>query len=169
MRRIATGGGAAALIALLIAFVGPNEGLRTKAYLDSNGIATICYGETKDVELGDEMTADECKELFGKRLAEFARHVEACITQPMPLKVEAAFASLAYNIGAGGFCRSRVARLWNEQAQQEWPSPVYLRRAACFAIASIGTHDVSGHELPGLIRRRKQESNLCLEGLKEAA
>lgn len=148
------GGAAAALIALLVLIVGPFEGLRLFAYRDTNGIATVCYGETKGVKITDRHTKEECDEIFGHSLRDYAQHVEQCISREMSIKTEAAFVSLAYNIGWQGFCRSRVAALYNAGELE----------AACEAMTAF-VRDLRGVVLPGLVRRRGVERKLCLEGL----
>ena len=43
----------AGLAAVAIAIVGGFEGLRTVAYRDQVNIPTICFGETRGVQMGD--------------------------------------------------------------------------------------------------------------------
>jgi lysozyme len=59
------------------------EGLRTVAYKDPVGIPTICFGETKDVQLGQTATAEECKDMLGARVLEFGAAVDRCVRTPM--------------------------------------------------------------------------------------
>ena len=139
--------------ALAVAVVGGFEGLRTVTYEDAIGIPTICYGETKNVHLGDQKTKAECDAMLLARLNEFAGRVEACVKRPMTDKVEVAFVSLAYNIGEHAFCGSSVARLYNAGES----------RAACDAIMRFNR--AGGHVLSGLTNRRKRERALCLEGM----
>jgi lysozyme len=152
-----TVGGLTVAGVLAVGTVGQYEGFRTHAYRDSVGIATVCYGETKGVRMGQVHTKAECDAMFGTRLDEFAGHVESCVVRPMPVKVEVAFTSLAYNIGWAGFCKSSVARLYHSGQD----------RAACDALLHFNR--AGGRELPGLTRRRNSERTLCLQGLKERA
>jgi len=142
--------------------IGGYEGLRTVAYRDASPkqIWTYCFGETQRtdgaaVRKGDKATPAECKAMLANRLAGgFVPGVEKCITRDMPVKVEAAFVSLAYNIGIGAFCKSLVARKWNGGAWTE-------------ACAAMRLYVRSGDKvLPGLVRRRDGESELCMEGLQ---
>jgi lysozyme len=146
-------GTAAGAIALCV--VGGFEGSRQIAYPDVIGVPTICYGETKGVQLGDRKTKAECDAMLVERLDEFAELVEFCITRPMPARVEVAFVSLAYNIGNSGFCFSSVARLYNEGRGTE----------ACDAMLKFNR--AGGVVFPGLTKRREKERALCLEGLRE--
>jgi lysozyme len=148
-----------ALAAMLVAFVGAKEGYRPNAYLDAGGVPTICFGETKGVHIGDRKTRPECEAMFITRLDEFATHVESCITRPMPVKVEVAFVSLAYNIGWGGFCKSPIVALYNAGKSRE----------ACDAIHNRYVTQRGVGVLRGLVTRRNEESRICLDGLKEAA
>src|SRR5262245_35916011 len=89
---------------LAVATVGGFEGYRASAYEDAIGVATICYGETRNVHLGERKSKAECDAMLLKRLDEFANHVERCVKRPLSDKTEVAFVSLAYNIGEGAFC-----------------------------------------------------------------
>lgn len=149
------GGAAAALIALLVVFVGHNEGVRLNTYRDAGGVPTTCFGETRGVKMGDHHTLDECKAMFAKALAEFGKHIEACITQPMSVETEAAFISVGYNAGWQGFCLSPAAHLYNAGRFRE----------ACLAISGWHVSQRGVGVLPGLQRRRNEERDLCLKGL----
>lgn len=144
----------AGLAAVCVALVGTFEGLRTKAYPDpaTHGAPwTICYGETKGVKRGDVHTVAECKAMLVNSLEGYATSLERCTKQPMPDGAYAAFLSLSYNIGSGGFCKSSVARLWNAGD----------RRGACDALLRFNR--AGGRVLAGLTRRRKDERAMCLK------
>ena len=53
----------AAWITIAVAAVGGFEGLRTVAYKDPVGIPTACFGETLGVEMGQEYTVEQCREM----------------------------------------------------------------------------------------------------------
>lgn len=129
------------------------EGLRTKAYLDPIGIATICYGETEGVELGQVHTVDQCKTMLTARLGTFAIAVDAMVKPEVKPEVLAAFTSLAYNIGVGAFQKSSVLRLANEGKTKE---------ACDFMLKYVYA---GGKVLKGLDNRRKAERLLCLSGV----
>lgn len=134
------------------------EGYVPAAYQDQVGIWTKCYGDTRNVTPGASYSYDECARSLNEHLAELARPVFACVPglAHMSGKVQASFASMAYNIGSGAFCASSVARHANAG---EWDR-------ACRRMAQI-YKTARGKELPGLARRRNMESQMCLEGLKE--
>jgi len=141
-----------ALVVSLAALVGGFEGLRTYAYRDPVGIPTICFGETRNVKMGDKATVEQCHTMLGARLLEFASGVDKCLTNPnaVPDNAYMAFVSLAYNIGAGGFCKSSVVAYANAGKID----------AACNAIAAFVYS--RGVKLPGLVARREKERTLCL-------
>lgn len=146
----------AGVLALLVAFVGGWEGLRTTAYRDIVGVPTICFGETRGVKMGDSRTVEECKVMLGDGLADFAAGVDKCLTRPalVPDKSYAAFVSLAYNIGTGAFCGSSLVRLANAGDN----------RGACDQI--LRWNRAGGKVVQGLVNRRKAEHEMCLDGLK---
>lgn len=146
----------AAAAALCTGLVGGFEGLRTSAYPDpATGREpwTVCFGETAGVKRGDTHTVAECKAMLARSLEGYALRLEACVTRPMADETYAAFLSLSYNIGSGGFCKSSVARLWNAGES----------RAACDAMLKFNR--AAGFTMPGLTRRRTQERALCLKGI----
>lgn len=146
----------ATLGAACISVVGTFEGLRTVAYPDpaTRGKPwTVCYGETAGVKAGDRYTVAECKAMLATSLERYALAVEGCVTSPMTDGAYAAYVSLAYNIGTGGFCKSSVVRLHN--AGQT--------RAACDALLKFNR--AGGLVFPGLTRRREAERALCLQGI----
>lgn len=140
----------AAWIAVCVACVAGEEGLRTAVYLDPVGIPTYCFGETDGARLGDTYTPEQCKAKLGARVEEFGRGVDRCIHHPLPPKRKAAYTSAAYNIGVETFCKSSMARKENDGdihgACDSLRLYVYAR----------------GVKLQGLVNRREQERQLCL-------
>lgn len=156
----------AALVALLgvgaaqlgIETVADFEGYVPSAYLDPVGIWTKCFGDTHDVTPGASYTFDECVRSLNGQVVAHAKPILKCIPAlaDQPDKVKAAMVSMAYNIGVGGFCSSSVARYANAG---DW-------ERACRRMSQI-YRTAGGKELPGLVKRRKAESRMCLEGLRE--
>jgi lysozyme len=142
---------------LLLATLAGWEGLELRPYRDVAGILTVCYGDTNNVEQR-RYTQAECE----ARLEEQARrHVEpvlACVPQlrGRPNQTVAA-ASLAYNIGVGGFCQSSVARHFRAG---QW-------RAGCERMMVFNKARINGRLVPvrGLTNRRSAERAICLRGL----
>lgn len=150
------GGAAAATIAL----VGAWEGLRTTAYIDVVGVPTVCYGETRGVKLGDKYTKEQCQEMLGEGLKEYAAKVDACLVDPwkVPDEAYATFVSLAYNIGTAGFCKSSIARKANEGDLV----------GACHALRLYNKGGSPLRVIKGLDNRRKAEEAMCLKSVQAA-
>lgn len=135
--------------------IGGFEGVRQTAYADpATGREpwTVCYGETEGVKRGDHYTLQQCRDMLAKSLEKYAVKLEACVSRPMPDTTYAAFLSLSYNVGSGGFCKSSVARAWNAGDV----------RVSCDAMLKF--NKAAGITFPGLTKRRTQERALCLKG-----
>lgn len=143
-----------ALMAAAVALVGTWEGVRTVAYRDIVGIPTVCFGETRGVKMGDRYTLDECRTMLGDGLVEFEQGMRACLKNPdaIPDKPYVTFLSLSYNIGTRAFCGSTVARRANAGDI----------RGACDAIPMW--NKAGGRVVNGLVNRRAEERQICLEG-----
>lgn len=152
----AMGAGLSALAALAITTVGGFEGLRLKTYRDIVGIPTICYGETRGVRMGQVLTKPECDAMLLKGLDQFGDQIEACLPQlrMAPESVYAAHLSLAYNIGAGAYCRSTAAQLLRTGAHAR----------SCEALTRF--NKAGGRVVAGLVRRREEERRLCLRDIR---
>jgi lysozyme len=163
-KKVAAG---AALIALLgfgaaqlsVEKVADFEGYVPAAYKCPAGVWTKCFGDTTGVTPGATYSFDECVESLNEHLVELTKPILRCVPSldDQPDKVKAAAASMAYNIGPGTFCSSSVARHMNAGDYE----------AACKRIAEIYKTGRGVGELPGLVKRRNIESEMCLEGLKE--
>jgi lysozyme len=130
-----------------------------QAYLDIAKVPTACDGITKGVKIGQTYTEAQCTVLLERELVEHATAVMRCTPGLDPATEGpeiAAAVSLAYNIGAAGYCGSTAARRFNAGQNQ----------AACDAFLSWDKARVAGVLRPvaGLSARRKRERALCLEG-----
>ena len=144
---------AATWLAICVGCVASFEGLRTVAYMDPVGIPTVCFGETDGVRLGDKYTVEECRAMLGGRVAEFGAAVDRCVKVELPPARKAALVSFAYNVGVSAFCGSTLVRKLNS-------GDVY---GACNELPRWDK--AGGIRWPGLVKRREQERQLCLEGL----
>jgi len=147
--------GLAAMLVIATPFTAHHEGLKLKAYLDPIGVPTICYGETKDIELGMTATLKECDDLLNMRLAYFGWNVDVQVTPDMHPKTHAAFTSFAYNVGLGNFGKSTLLRKANSGEMVE----------ACNELSRWVY--AGGKKFNGLVKRRADERALCLEGVME--
>ena len=148
------GFGAAQLTAQKVA---DYEGYVPEAYQCPAGVWTKCFGSTQGVTPGETYTFEECVQSLNEHLVEMAEPVALCVPSLLeqPDTVKAAAVSMAYNIGPKAFCASSVARYFNAGDYER----------GCRRIAQIYT-TAGGKELPGLVRRRAEESAMCLEGLR---
>jgi lysozyme len=149
----------AGIVAALVSFTSPFEGERTKAYPDPANpkVATICYGETQGVHFGDTKTPDECKEMLKRRIPDYLGPVDRLLPN-LPDNRRIAYGDAAYNAGDGILTRRSNGQPGTSIVDLErlgkWQDA--CRRLLLFDRAS-------GKQLPGLTRRRKAESDLCLE------
>lgn len=154
-RKVAAGIGATGAIALAVAFIAPREGEELRAYRDIVGVPTICYGETRGVQMGDTATHAECTTMLAEAVADFERQMRPCVPAGLPDKTEAAFLSFSYNLGPRILCAS--------------PTMSRLIKAGDIAgacRAMIMFNRAGGKVVRGLTIRREAERDLCLEGLK---
>lgn len=135
--------------ALLLSYVPQFEGMVLRGYKDPIGIVTACAGHTKTAVLGRPYTKDECATLLEQDLLAHADGVLSCIKVPVSDGVRAASVSFAFNVGTGAFCSSTMARKLNAGDT-----------AGACAELSRWTR-AGGRELPGLVKRRKIERDMC--------
>ncbi len=147
-------GGAAGALFLAVGLIAGLEGVDQDVYLDIGGVPTVCYGHTgPDVKIGQKKrTLEECGALLAADAQAHGATVRRFLTRPIPLQVEAAFISFAYNVGDRNFRTSTLLRKANAGdlvgACNELPKWV----------------NVNGKRSKGLVNRRKAELALCLQG-----
>lgn len=142
-----------ALLVAAIGLIGGYEGLRTVAYKDVVGVPTICFGETRGVKMGDTATVEQCKEMLGDGITDFAARLDKCLTAKVPDKPYMTFLSLAYNVGTGAVCKSTLVKKANAGDV----------RGACNELPKWNR--AGGRVIPGLTKRRLDEQRICLEGV----
>ena len=147
--------GVAASMAVAVAFIGGWEGLRTTAYQDIVGVWTVCYGETAGIRPGDRYTTAECDSMFGARILQFEREIDACLTreETIPTGAKIAFVSWAYNVGSSAACKSTLVRKANAGDL----------RGACNELPRW--NKAGGSTIKGLTNRRGAERAMCLNAL----
>jgi len=147
----------AVVLAIATALAIPAEGLRQWAYRDPGPqIATICYGATAGVKMGDYKTLAECKALLNKDMLNAISIVDKCVPG-LPVNVLAAFSDSVYNMGPTIACdrsKSTAARML---AMKDYSG-------ACSQLLRWNKARVMGImvELPGLTKRRNAEYKLCI-------
>jgi lysozyme len=143
-RTIVAGLSASALIGLAI-----HEGFRDTAYDDGVGVQTIGFGTTEGVKPGDRITVERALVRLGADVDKYAQAVKRCAPVPMYQYEFDASVTLAYNIGAGAFCGSTVAKRFN--------AGDYSGACAAFDLWVYA----GGKKLNGLVKRRAAERALC--------
>lgn len=128
------------------------------AYLDIVGVPTICYGSTRGVRIGMRMTEAQCQVLLAEEIADYRARLNPAfsddtLARRLPSEREAAFVSLAYNVGVHGASRSTAVRRLN--AGKIAP--------ACQALT--WWNKAGGRTVRGLVNRRSAEQELCLRGI----
>lgn len=145
--------GAGALLAAA-AIGGHFEGTKLHAYADVAGVWTICTGHTEGVKPGDTATEAQCQTWLSQDMAKANAGIKACITRPLTAEQETALTDFAYNVGVPSVCRSTLVALLN---RGESPA-VWCKQLLRWT-------EAGGKELPGLVKRRRAEYALCIEGL----
>lgn len=142
----------AALVLSASALIGiaMHEGFRDAAYDDGVGVQTIGFGTTEGVKRGDRITVERALVRLGADADKYAQAVRRCAPVPMHQYEFDAAVSISYNIGIGAFCRSTIARRFNEGDY----------RGACDAF--LMWNKAGGKVLRGLTIRREAERRLCL-------
>lgn len=171
------GGGLAAVVALALPMVQLWEGRSLVAYRDVVGVATICDGETRGVQMGDRATPAECDAMTAAAVAEFEAAIRPCLPAELPTKTRAAFVVTAYNIGSAGFCGSSMSRRALAGDLRGACDAISLYNKGTFTEAAAKRKMAAGEDctrkpgggwlctIGGLTNRRAAEGKLCLEGL----
>jgi len=140
-----------ALSAAALVTIALHEGYRDQAYKPLKGdVPTIGFGTTDGVRMGDTITVERALVRLLKDADKFEKAVKQCAPVPMYQYEFDAYVSLTYNIGAGAFCSSTLAKYLN--------AGDYKR--ACEEI--LRWDKFKGMSLPGLTKRRKEEYAKCL-------
>lgn len=142
--------GAIAVSAASLVAIATYEGYRGDAYKDSVGVPTIGYGETVGVKMGDRTTPERALVTLLSSANRHADAIRPCIHVPLHQHEFDAYVSLAYNIGAGNFCRSTLVKKLNAKDYA----------GACEEIRRW--NKAGGKVLPGLVKRREAEYRMCM-------
>lgn len=151
-----------AIVAAVVAVLGPAEGMRRVAYYDPPGILTVCEGHT-DVAGGPKIdphhvyTIEECKRFTQGDATRAVERVQGCTPWDTPDRVVIAFSDAVYNLGATIACdrvKSTAARMLYAH---NWAG-------ACAELPRWNKATVMHVQvaLPGLTTRREVERVICL-------
>ena len=151
-QRLAAKIGAGA-VALVLPVVVLYEGTVLRSYVDPVGIVTACTGHTgPELHMGQRYTKEQCETMLYGDLLKHADVLD-CIKTPLADNQKATFLSFAFNVGNGAFCKSTLARKANAGDLM----------GACAELSRWVM--AGGRELPGLVKRRAAERQLCEKGL----
>jgi len=124
------------------------ESLRLEAYLDSAGIPTIGYGNTKGVQLGDVIMLEQAEAFFRKDLSHAEYWVNKLITRELNENQFSALASFTFNVGSGNLQASTLRTRLNRDGVED------------LAGEFMRWHFHNGKKSKGLLRRRIAEAEL---------
>jgi lysozyme len=126
------------------------EGFSHTPYREPNGTWAIGYGHNKPykTDLPSWISREDALELFRKDIRRYESAVRDAVKVPISQCEYNALVSLCYNLGTGGFERSRVVYRLNRKQR-------FLAGAAFLLYVNSG-----GIRLLGLVRRRISERSL---------
>jgi len=128
-----------------------SEGYTDTAVIPVPGdVATIGFGTTDGVKMGDKITAPVAVKRALGDVQKFEGAIKQCVTVPLTQNEYDAWISFSYNVGSSAFCRSTAAKKLNagdyEGACREMDKWIYVK----------------GRRIQGLVNRRAMERDLCL-------
>lgn len=139
----------------------PNSRTLHCSYLDtiaSPPLWTVCFGHTKTALPGQRFSDDHCMGLLATDLKSYWAGVREgfspeTIAQRLTAERDAAFASLGYNVGISGVRGSTATRRMNNGDIA----------GGCEALT--WWNKAGGRVVRGLVNRRSEERDLCMQGL----
>lgn len=137
------------------------EGLRLRAYLDTEGIPTIGYGTTSasgvPVRLGMTITRQQAVDYMQSTVRKiYGKAVKDAVNVPLRQQEYDALVSFTYNVGPGALRRSTLLKLLN-RGDYDGAGRQLLR----------WTNSRSGNAKKGLTRRRKAELAVWMSAGRE--
>lgn len=152
--------GKTGIAALALAIAAPcvtyYEGVIPHTYADPVGIPTACVGHTgPDVRMGQTYTPAQCKGMLYSDLGKALADVNRCLAIDVTPEQAAALVSFTFNVGGAAFCNSTLARLANSGVPATTWCAQLLRWNKATKLGMT-------FELPGLVKRRNAEYQMCL-------
>lgn len=136
----------------LIELLRRHEGLRLNAYRCPGGVWTIGWGHTEAVKEGDYIDVDAAERLLRADAAEVGRQVDSLAAEAgvtLGANRRDALVSFAFNVGIGSLRRSTLWKLVCANPSD----PAIAREFDRWVYGG-------GKVLPGLVTRRREESQL---------
>lgn len=174
IKRTITAGASVCVIVSAAYFIAPFEGERFKAYPDTGGIWTICYGHTSGVKAGDTATHAECIEYLEDDVTAAEAILSASVDIPVPNNIHVAELSFIFNCGAKDFLNSTLRKKTNAGdftgACAEFIKFANIKVVkGSVADMRDGRKDgladcsIAANKCTGLYFRRNKEKELCLD------
>lgn len=131
-----------------LALIRKFEGFRAVAYKDPVGVITIGFGHTKTAKEGMTITLSQAVDLLREDVGWAEDGINRLISVPLEQNQFDALVSWAFNVGVGAVERSTLRRRLNAGDYAAVPSELMRWTKA------------GGADLPGLVRRRREECAL---------
>ncbi|SMH56803.1 lysozyme [Azospirillum agricola] len=128
------------------------EGLYLSAYRCPAGVATIGYGHTAGVVMGETITPAQAEAFLSADLTAAAGQVDGLVRVALTPDQRGALASFVFNLGSGSLASSTLLKLLN--------TGDYDGAAGQFGRWVYATVNGVHTKLPGLVARRAAESAL---------
>ena len=130
------------------------EGLKLEAYICPAGVATVGFGSTfypdgRRVKLGDKITLQEAESILLHDIKRFEMEVRNAVKIEITNNQLSALISFVYNVGASAFRKSTLLRKVNANPTDLTIHNEFMRWTRA-----------GGKVLPGLVKRRAEESKL---------
>jgi lysozyme len=136
------------------------EGYTDNAIIPVKGdVPTVGFGQTKGVKLGDTTTPVRALIRLQDEIDDYEDAVRTCANVPMYQKEYDLYVDMTYNIGAGAFCKSTMAKRLNAGDYKGACDAILLYKYANKHDCSIPNNKVC----PGLWQRRLESHQKCLE------
>lgn len=134
------------------------EGKRNESYQDIVGVWTICHGHTRTAGPNQYKTDDECYQLLQEEILEYRDGLHEYFTREtldnrLTPERDAAYTSLAFNVGISGAGNSTATRRLNNGNIL----------GGCKALT--WWNKAGGRVVRGLVNRRAEEYEYCVLGL----
>jgi lysozyme len=132
-----------------IELIKKHEGLRLVAYRCPANVWTIGYGHTRTAKSGMVISGDEADKLLRADIEMAERAVNQLIVANLTQNQYDALVSFVFNVGRGNFEKSTLRVTVNNDPNDKQISLEFKRWVYASKVL-----------LPGLVRRRDEESNL---------
>lgn len=134
----------------LVEFVKGWESCELDAYLDGGGVATIGYGHTIGVRMGNTITQEQADKWLIEELIEYGEGLKVFMTrEPLQQQFDALL-SLSFNAGVRAVGRAGIMKLFNTGDDE-----------AC-ADRFLEWNKDGGRVVNGLTKRRRAEREIYL-------